>query len=108
MLDEIAERVAERLRNRPASVALAVAALAINTLVLPGLGTILLGNAAIGTLQLLVFLIGVPLCLLAIGVPMVLGMWVWGVVDGAIGLAVALGERRQRMGGRRREGRSYS
>lgn len=60
----------------------ALAGLLINAFLLPGLGTIIAGRSNPGVGQLLLFLIGVPLCLLVVGFPMVLAAWIWGLVTG--------------------------
>lgn len=48
---------------------------------IPGLGTILNGETGKGIGILAGYLIGIPLTLILIGVPMVLGFWIWGMVD---------------------------
>jgi TM2 domain-containing membrane protein YozV len=60
----------------------ALAGLLVNVLFLPGLGSLIGGKTSAGIFQLLMFLLGVPLCLVVIGVPMALGAWIWGLVTG--------------------------
>lgn len=40
-----------------------------------------LGNNKVGLLQLILFLIGLPLCFLFIGLPIVIGVRIWAFVD---------------------------
>jgi len=48
----------------------------------PGVGTIVAGNAARGVTQILLYyLIGVPLLLIAVGWFIMLGIWIWALVD---------------------------
>src|SRR5436309_1400287 len=56
----------------------AMAGLLINLLFLPGLGSLIGGKTSAGVLQILMFLLGIPLCLVFIGIPMALGAWIWG------------------------------
>lgn len=64
----------------------ALAGLLVNVLFLPGLGSLIGGKTNAGIFQLLMFLLGLPLCLsvigLVIGGPMVMGAWIWGLVTG--------------------------
>ncbi len=59
----------------------AIVALLLNILVLPGLGS-LIASRKEGWPQLIIFIIGIPLSLILIGIPMVIGAWVWGIVTG--------------------------
>jgi TM2 domain-containing membrane protein YozV len=61
---------------------IAIAALLLNILVLPGVGTIVGGRTDEGIIQLVLFLVGIPLCLLLIGIPLVISMWVWALISG--------------------------
>lgn len=71
-------------RTPPESTALA--GLLVNVLLLPGLGSLIGGKTNAGIFQLLMFLLGFPLCLsvigLVIGGPMMMGAWIWGLVSG--------------------------
>lgn len=51
----------------------------------PGVGSMINGDVGKGVGILLLYLIGLPLCLILIGVPMVLGAWIWGMVDAYTG-----------------------
>jgi len=59
----------------------AVAAMVLNV-VLPGVGSLVAGRVAIGITQLVLWIVGVPLSLVLIGVPMVLAAWIWSLVTG--------------------------
>lgn len=61
---------------------IAVLALILNILVLLGVGTIVGGRTNQGILQLVLFLVGIPLCLVIIGFPLMLGIWIWALVTG--------------------------
>jgi TM2 domain-containing membrane protein YozV len=60
----------------------ALGGLLVNALVLPGLGSLIAGKTTEGVIQLVLFVIGVPLCLVLIGVPMILTAWAWGLATG--------------------------
>ena len=60
----------------------ALAALLVNTLCLPGLGSIIGGRASAGIGQLLLFLFGIPLCFVVVGAPMILSAWIWALITG--------------------------
>ncbi|MDD9953188.1 MAG: hypothetical protein OXR66_02540 [Candidatus Woesearchaeota archaeon] len=61
---------------------LALVGLILNILVLPGLGSLIGGKKKEGTWQIVLFLVGIPLAFVLIGLPMMLGAWIWGVVTG--------------------------
>ena len=48
---------------------------------IPGLGTILNGDTGKGVGILVGYLIGIVLSAVIIGIPMVIGFWIWGLVD---------------------------
>jgi TM2 domain-containing membrane protein YozV len=60
----------------------ALAALLVNTLCLPGLGSFIGGRSSAGIGQLLLFLIGIPLTLVVVGAPMILSAWIWALITG--------------------------
>jgi TM2 domain-containing membrane protein YozV len=62
----------------PLSEGTAVAGLVLNVL-FPGVGTLVTGRTGKGLAQLTLFLLGVPLCLVLIGLPMVVGSWIWAL-----------------------------
>lgn len=47
----------------------------------PGVGSMINGDVGIGVAILIGYLISFPLVLVVIGLPMLLGFWVWGMVD---------------------------
>ncbi|MEP6798615.1 MAG: DUF2510 domain-containing protein [Lapillicoccus sp.] len=49
---------------------------------LPGLGSMLNGEGAKGAGILVGYLVCIPLTLVIIGIPGMIGFWVWGMVDG--------------------------
>lgn len=59
----------------------AVTALVLNVM-LPGVGSLVAGRVGIGIGQLILWLVGLPLCLVVIGFPMVLAAWIWSLVSG--------------------------
>ena len=85
-------------RSAPESTALA--GLLVNVLFLPGLGSLIGGKTNAGIFQLLMFLLGIPLCLsiigLVVGGPMVMGAWIWGLVSGVNMLSEAKAASQQR------------
>jgi len=67
----------------PATSGQAVAALCLNAMVCPGVGSLVGGRTSTGMAQLALFLIGLPLAFVAVGVPLMLAAWVWGLATGA-------------------------
>jgi TM2 domain-containing membrane protein YozV len=47
----------------------------------PGLGSMINGRVGIGVTILLVYILGYVLILFLIGIPIVIGAWIWGLVD---------------------------
>jgi hypothetical protein len=60
---------------------LAVAALILNILIWPGLGSLIAGEQ-VGWAQGFLFLLGVILAFVLIGIPIMIAVWVWGIVTG--------------------------
>ena len=58
----------------------AIAGLLLNVLVLPGVGTIVGGDTRKGILQLVLFLVGIPLILVVVGLFLMFGVWIWALV----------------------------
>lgn len=48
---------------------------------IPGLGSMVNGNAGVGAAILMVNIIGWILAIVLIGIPLALGSWIWGLVD---------------------------
>jgi hypothetical protein len=61
----------------------AAASMFLNALVCPGVGSLVAGRTRVGFAQLTMFLIGLPLVVIAIGLPVMFAAWVWGIVTGA-------------------------
>jgi hypothetical protein len=59
----------------------AVAAMVLNVII-PGSGSLVAGRVSIGIVQLMLWIIGVPLSFILVGVPMALAAWVWSLVTG--------------------------
>jgi TM2 domain-containing membrane protein YozV len=55
---------------------------AILSFFIPGLGTMVNGSVGRGVLILALYAIGWILSLLLIGIPLLIGAWIWGLVDG--------------------------
>lgn len=64
------------------SQAIAIVALILNLVILPGLGSLIGGKTKEGIWQLVLFLVGIPLIIILIGIPMMIAAWVWGIVTG--------------------------
>ena len=63
----------------------------------PGLGSLIGGKTSLGVFQLLMFLIGIPLSIFIIGLPMLVGSWIWAVVTGVNMLNEAKQQTHRRM-----------
>lgn len=59
----------------------AIAGLLLNILLWPGLGSLVAGRN-VGWAQGFLFLAGIPLSLVLIGIPLLIGAWVWSLVTG--------------------------
>ena len=55
----------------------------LNALVCPGVGSLVGGKTRSGIAQLALFLIGLPMAVISVGVPLMIAAWVWGIVTGA-------------------------
>lgn len=71
--------VATTAPTRAVTMGMAIAALLLNILVWPGLGSLVAGEKA-GWAQGFLFLFGIPLTLVLIGIPMLVGAWIWALV----------------------------
>lgn len=63
----------------------AMAGLLLN-LVVPGLGSLVAGRTGEGITQLLLFMVGIPLCFVLIGIPICIATWGWALSTGLRGL----------------------
>jgi hypothetical protein len=61
----------------------AVASMFLNAMVCPGVGSLVGGKTGTGLAQLSLFLVGLPLAVITIGLPLMLAAWVWGIATGA-------------------------
>lgn len=61
----------------PKSPALAV----IRSVLIPGLGSMISGNTGIGVLILVLYFVGIILSVFLIGIPIAIGVWIWGLVN---------------------------
>lgn len=59
-----------------------IAALLLNVLVLPGLGTVIWGDRTHGIWQIVLAVIGFVLFIFLIGIPILIGTWIWALVSG--------------------------
>ena len=72
-------------KNKPRKTtqAVAISALILNLFILPGLGTMVAGDDKKGLKQIIFFLLGilltVTIILAIIGIPLLIGIWVWGL-----------------------------
>ena len=48
---------------------------------LPGVGSMINGDVGTGVAILVLFLVGITLAVVLIGIPMALGAWTWGLID---------------------------
>jgi len=48
---------------------------------IPGLGSMVNGNAGVGATILILNIIGWVLAIVLIGIPLAIGSWIWGLVD---------------------------
>ncbi len=61
----------------------ATASMFLNAMVCPGVGSLVGGKTHAGIAQLSMFLVGIPLVFVAIGLPLIVASWTWGVATGA-------------------------
>jgi len=61
----------------------ATASMFLNAMVCPGIGSLVGGKTRAGIAQLTMFLVGIPLVVVAIGLPLIVASWTWGVATGA-------------------------
>jgi len=59
----------------------AVTALVLN-IMLPGVGSLVAGRTSQGVTQLVLWLVSFPLCVVLVGFPMLLAVWIWSLVSG--------------------------
>jgi len=59
----------------------AVAAMVLNVII-PGTGSLIAGRVAVGVVQLILWIIALPLSFVLIGIPMAMAAWIWSLVTG--------------------------
>ena len=77
--------------NKKVSSGLAIVCLILN-LILPGLGTIIGKRTVEGIIQLVLYVISIPLCFVVIGFPLAIGVWIWAVIDSIL-IIIAAGKK---------------
>ncbi|MBI4159483.1 hypothetical protein HY500_04490 [Candidatus Woesearchaeota archaeon] len=60
---------------------IAIAALLLN-IFLPGFGSLIAGRTKEGVAQVILVAVSIPLLFLIIGIPLLIGTWIWGLVTG--------------------------
>lgn len=78
----MAKKKTKRKKTKKVSENLAIVCLLLNILILPGLGSLIGYKKDEGLSQLILFIVGIPLTLLLVGIPMIIGAWVWGIITG--------------------------
>lgn len=73
------------MAKKKISKGIGIATILLNVLILPGLGTLIASiedkkYQKTGILQLVLFLIGIPLAFVIIGIPLMIAMWIWALV----------------------------
>ncbi len=61
---------------------IAIAGLLLNVLLMPGLGTLIAGRTSEGLMQISLLVIGLALSIFFIGIPIVILVWIWGLITG--------------------------
>lgn len=61
---------------------LAIVALILNILILPGLGSLIAGKTQAGIWQLVLAILGFVLSFILIGIPLLIVAYIWGIVTG--------------------------
>jgi hypothetical protein len=64
----------------------------ILNILLPGVGSLVAGRKGVGAAQLILWLVGLALTFKLVGIPIVIGAWIWSVATG-IGLLGAKGKQ---------------
>ncbi len=72
----------KKTTKKKVSQSMAIAALLLNVLLMPGLGTIIAGRTSEGLLQIILLVVGLALSFFLVGIPIVILVWIWGLVTG--------------------------
>lgn len=59
----------------------AIVGLIFNVLIWPGLGTIVGGETGTGIIQMIAAIISIPLIFILIGIPLLIGVWIWALIS---------------------------
>ena len=73
-------KVVKATKKDKPSLAIAIVALILNLIILPGLGSLIGGKTKAGVWQLVLVLLGIPLSIVIIGIPMIIAGYIWGIV----------------------------
>jgi TM2 domain-containing membrane protein YozV len=72
----------KQVKTKKPSQGIAIAALLLNILIIPGLGTLIAGRTKTGIWQIVLAIISIPLIFVFIGIPLLIAVWIWGLVTG--------------------------
>lgn len=59
---------------------LAIAGLILNAFFWPGLGTTINGDTQKGIIQMILTLVSLPLMIILVGIPLLIGTWIWSLI----------------------------
>lgn len=68
--------------NEEVSETLAIICLLLNILILPGLGSLIAKRTKAGIWQLVMAIVGIPLCFIIIGFFVIAAAWIWSLITG--------------------------
>jgi TM2 domain-containing membrane protein YozV len=71
-----------RVKKKGVSQGIAIVALLLNILIIPGLGSLIAGRTKAGVWQVVLAVVGAILSLILIGIPILIAAWIWGLVTG--------------------------
>ena len=69
-------------KEKKISETLAIVCLLLNVLVIPGLGSLIANKKREGIWQLVLSIVGLPLVFVLVGIPILIGAWIWGLITG--------------------------
>jgi TM2 domain-containing membrane protein YozV len=72
------------MRSQPAGMVVAPKNPAVSLIVsffIPGVGSMMNGDVGSGIAILVLYIVGIPLAFLLIGIPLMIVAWIWGLVD---------------------------
>lgn len=83
-VNKTAKKVAKATspRKKGMTMGLAIVALILNILIIPGLGTLVAGRIRSGVWQIVLAVVGFILSFVLIGIPILIAAWIWGLVSG--------------------------